>query len=83
MMRVAANIAFLVVATIGFGIWIRHVVQSEFALGLRTAAQGDAILVPTAGFALYLAGAMIAANLVWFVARTIRRRRSQGVRRNA
>ena len=50
--------------TIGFGVWVWHVVDEEYRLGYRTATDGDAIMIPIAGFAMLLAVAIAVGNLL-------------------
>ena len=60
-----ANLTWIIVLPIIFGIWLEYVVQAEYDSGARVSTDGDSIMIPIAGFALINYVAVVVFNLVW------------------
>jgi hypothetical protein len=71
-----ANLTWIIVLPIIFGIWLEYVVQADYDSGARVSTDGDSIMIPIAGFALINFVAVVVFNLVWGLYALVKRHRA-------
>lgn len=64
-----AHFRVWIALTLLFGVWLNHAVEEEFRLGIRTSADGDSIVIPIGGFAMWLALRLVVVSGMAFLIR--------------